>query len=82
MIWSLIIGFFVGVVAKFFMPGKDPSGIIITIIIGIAGSVIAGWLGLQAGIYTEGEPVGFFASVIGAMILLFLYRVIAGSRKS
>lgn len=81
MLWTIVIGFFVGVVAKFLMPGKDPGGIIVTILIGIAGSMIAGWLGLQAGLYSEGEPVGFISSVIGAMILLLIYRMATGKKR-
>ena len=80
MIWTILIGFIIGVVAKFLMPGRDPGGFIITVLIGIVGSVIAGYLGGAMGFYAVGEPVGFIASVIGAMILLFLYRMVAGRR--
>ncbi len=73
----LIIGLVVGAIAKFLMPGKDPGGMIITIIIGIVGAMTAGFLGRSLGWYREGEPVGFIASVVGAMLLLFLYRLIA-----
>ena len=79
-IWTILIGFIIGVVAKFLMPGRDPGGFIITVLIGIVGSVIAGYLGGAMGLYTVGEPVGFIASVIGAMILLFLYRMVTGRR--
>ena len=79
-IWTILIGFIIGVVAKFLMPGRDPGGFIITVLIGIVGSVIAGYLGGAMGFYTVGEPVGFIASVIGAMILLFLYRMVTGRR--
>lgn len=74
MISMLIVGLIVGAVAKFLMPGPDPGGIIITMLIGIAGSMVAGWLGVFAGLYREGEPVGFIASVLGAILLLFVYR--------
>ncbi len=80
MLWTLLIGLLVGIVAKFLMPGKDPGGFIVTIVIGVLGSAIAGWLGLQAGFYHEGEAVGFIASVFGAIILLFVYRLISGRR--
>ncbi len=80
MIWSIVVGFFIGVVAKFLMPGKDPGGFIITILLGVAGSMIAGWLGLQAGLYTESEPAGLIASILGAMLLLFLYRMFTQKR--
>lgn len=75
MIWMIFIGLIVGALAKFLMPGKDPGGIIVTILLGIAGSFIAGWLGLQMGWYYEGEPAGLIASILGAMLLLFLYRL-------
>lgn len=82
MLWSIIIGFFVGAVAKMIMPGKDPGGVIITILLGIVGSMLAGWFGIQAGLYSEGDPVGFVASVIGAMILLLLYRMFIDKRHT
>jgi uncharacterized membrane protein YeaQ/YmgE (transglycosylase-associated protein family) len=74
MIWTLIIGLFVGVAAKFFMPGRDPGGIIMTILLGIGGAMFAGWTGTAFGFYNHGEPVGFIAAVLGAMALLFIYR--------
>jgi uncharacterized membrane protein YeaQ/YmgE (transglycosylase-associated protein family) len=73
---TLIIGLVVGAVAKFLMPGKDPGGCIVTIILGIAGAFVAGYLGQAIGWYQAGQPVGFIASVIGAMLLLLLYRLI------
>ncbi|AOX17095.1 GlsB/YeaQ/YmgE family stress response membrane protein [Kozakia baliensis] len=76
LIWTLIIGFFIGLIAKFLMPGRDPGGFIITIFLGIAGSVLAGWLGQHLHFYGPGQPAGFIASVVGAMILLFLYRIL------
>lgn len=81
-LWSLIIGAIVGAVAKFIMPGKDPGGWIVTTLLGVAGSVVAGWLGSILGLYAEGEPVGFIASVIGAVILLFVYRLLTGRKKA
>lgn len=80
MFWGIIIGLIVGAVAKFLMPGKDPGGIIITILIGIVGAILAGWIGGAMGFYREGEPVGFIASVLGAMLLLFGYRIILGRK--
>lgn len=80
-IWTILIGFVVGVVAKFLMPGRDPAGFIITVVIGIVGSFVASFLGSAMGFYRQGEPVGFIAAVIGAMILLFIYRMIAGRRS-
>ena len=77
-IWTILIGFVIGIVAKFLMPGRDPAGFIITVVIGIVGSFIASYLGGAMGLYRVGEPAGFIASVIGAMILLFGYRMFAG----
>lgn len=74
---ALIIGLLVGVVAKLLMPGKDPGGFIITALLGICGAFVAAFLGQSMGFYRADEPAGFIASVIGAMILLFLYRMIA-----
>lgn len=74
---SVFIGLLVGVVAKLLMPGRDPGGWIITILLGLAGSVVAGFLGRGLGWYQDGQPVGFLASVVGAIILLILYRLIA-----
>lgn len=79
-LWMLIIGLVVGALAKFIMPGNDPGGIIITILIGIVGALIAGYLGGTLGWYSRGEPAGFIASVIGAIILLVLYRLVTKGR--
>ncbi|MBC7975832.1 MAG: GlsB/YeaQ/YmgE family stress response membrane protein [Myxococcales bacterium] len=79
-IWTLIIGLIVGALAKLVMPGKDPGGVIITIVIGIVGSVIAHFIGTAAGWYTQNEPAGLIASVLGAIVLLAGYRMIAGRR--
>ena len=76
MLWALFIGLLVGIVAKFLMPGKDPGGIIITALLGVAGAAFGHWIGLQMGMYQEGEPVGFFTAVIGSMLLLFIYRLL------
>jgi uncharacterized membrane protein YeaQ/YmgE (transglycosylase-associated protein family) len=77
---TIFIGFIVGIVAKLLMPGRDPGGFIITILLGIGGSFVAGYLGRALGWYQEGQPVGFLASVVGAIIILALYRVIFGRR--
>jgi uncharacterized membrane protein YeaQ/YmgE (transglycosylase-associated protein family) len=80
-LWTLIIGLVVGAIAKLLMPGKDPGGFIITMVIGIVGALLAGFLGRALGWYTDpGEAPGLIASVIGAMILLLLYRVTIGRR--
>lgn len=81
-LWMLIIGLIVGAIAKLIMPGKDPGGIIVTIILGIAGAFLAGFLGRAMGWYGEGDAAGFIASVIGAIILLIIYRMIAGRRRT
>ena len=80
MIWALVIGLVVGAVAKLLMPGKDPGGIIVTMLIGVVGAMLAHWIGGAAGWYAQGEAPGFVASVIGAMILLFGYRMLIGGR--
>jgi uncharacterized membrane protein YeaQ/YmgE (transglycosylase-associated protein family) len=78
LLWMIVVGLIVGALAKLIMPGRDPGGIIVTILLGIGGSVIAGLIGRAVGWYREGEPAGFIASVIGAIIILAIYRVIVG----
>lgn len=78
LIGTLLIGLVVGAIAKLLMPGKNPGGFIVTILIGIAGAVIAAYLGRGLGWYADGEPAGFIASVFGSMILLFVYRFVIG----
>lgn len=75
-LWTLIIGLVVGALAKLFMPGKDPGGVIITIAIGVAGSLLAHFIGRSAGWYAQNEPAGFIASIVGAVILLAGYRFV------
>jgi uncharacterized membrane protein YeaQ/YmgE (transglycosylase-associated protein family) len=79
LIWALIIGLLVGAVAKFLMPGKDPGGLIVTILLGIAGSFVATFLARSLGLYSEGATAGFLMSVCGAILLLVIYRLV---RKS
>jgi uncharacterized membrane protein YeaQ/YmgE (transglycosylase-associated protein family) len=76
LLWEAIIGLIVGAVAKLLMPGKDPGGIWITMALGIAGSIIATWLGQAIGWYQAGQSAGFIMSVVGAVVLLFIYRLI------
>ena len=76
LIWTLLIGLVIGAVAKFLMPGKDPGGIIITMLIGIAGSFVATYAGRALGWYQAGQAAGFIMSVLGAIVLLALYHMI------
>ena len=74
-LWTLIIGLVVGAIAKFLMPGKDPGGFIITILLGIAGSFVGTYLGRALGLYGDGSAAGIIVSVLGAMLLLLIYRL-------
>jgi uncharacterized membrane protein YeaQ/YmgE (transglycosylase-associated protein family) len=76
----IVVGLIVGAVGKFLMPGTDPGGIIVTILLGIAGSVVGGYLGRALGLYQPGQAAGFIMSVIGAVVLLFAYRALTRSR--
>ena len=80
-IWTLIIGLLVGLVAKALMPGKDPGGLIVTALLGITGALIADFVGRSMNWYADGQPAGFIASVFGAIALLAIYRMVIG-RKS
>jgi uncharacterized membrane protein YeaQ/YmgE (transglycosylase-associated protein family) len=71
----IVFGLVVGAVAKLVMPGKDPGGLIITMLIGIVGAVLGGFLGRAMGLYTANEPAGFFMALVGAIALLTLYRM-------
>ena len=75
-LYTLLIGLVIGAVAKLLMPGKDPGGCIITMLIGVAGSFIATYLGQAMNFYRVGEPAGFIGGVIGAMLLLLVYRLV------
>ena len=75
-IWTIIIGFIAGAIAKLLMPGKDPGGFIITTLLGIAGAVVASFIGRAVGWYGEGEAGGFIAAVLGAVLLLWIYRLV------
>jgi uncharacterized membrane protein YeaQ/YmgE (transglycosylase-associated protein family) len=79
-VWTLLIGLLVGIVAKLLMPGRDPGGMIITALIGVAGAFIAHAIGRAAGWYAPNQPAGFLAAVGGAVILLALYRMVVGRR--
>ncbi|MDB6168014.1 MAG: GlsB/YeaQ/YmgE family stress response rane protein [Verrucomicrobia bacterium] len=77
----LLIGLVVGAIAKLLMPGDDPGGIIVTMLLGVAGSFVAGYLGKALGWYHEGDAVGFVAAVVGAIVLLLVYRVLFRRRR-
>ena len=80
MFWMILIGLAAGALAKLIMPGRDPGGILITILLGIGGALVAGFLARSLGWYREGEPVGLIASVVGSILLLLLYRMFASRR--
>ena len=82
LIWTAIIGLIIGAVAKLIMPGKDPGGWIVTILLGLAGSFIAGYLGRLVGWYREGQSAGFIMSVLGAVLLLYLYRLFIAKKAA
>ena len=79
-LWTIIIGLLIGIVAKLVMPGKDPGGFIITILLGIAGSFLAGFVGRSMHWYAEGQAAGFIFSVVGAIALLIVYRLFFSRR--
>jgi uncharacterized membrane protein YeaQ/YmgE (transglycosylase-associated protein family) len=79
-LWMLIIGLIVGALAKFIMPGKDPGGIIVTMLLGVLGAVLAGFAGRALGLYSDGAPAGFLASLVGAIVLLVVYRLFTRNR--
>jgi uncharacterized membrane protein YeaQ/YmgE (transglycosylase-associated protein family) len=82
-LWTLIIGLIVGAIAKLLMPGRDPGGFIVTILLGIAGALLAGFLGRALGWYdSPGSGPGIIASVLGAILLLFLYRLFTRRRTT
>ncbi|MBN9661120.1 MAG: GlsB/YeaQ/YmgE family stress response membrane protein [Acidobacteria bacterium] len=75
-IWMCLIGLVAGALAKLIMPGKDPGGMLVTMLLGIAGSIVAGFLGRSLGWYHEGEGAGLIMSVVGAVLLLWIYRML------
>ncbi|HEX8667673.1 MAG TPA: GlsB/YeaQ/YmgE family stress response membrane protein [Allosphingosinicella sp.] len=77
----IIVGALAGIIAKAIMPGRDPGGCIVTILLGIAGALVAGFLGKTLGWYRQGEGAGFIAAIVGAIIILFVYRLVAGRRR-
>ena len=75
-IWMLFIGLIVGALAKLIMPGKDPGGVFVTMLVGIAGALVAGFLGRLLGLYAAGQGAGFIMSLLGAILLLMIYRLV------
>jgi uncharacterized membrane protein YeaQ/YmgE (transglycosylase-associated protein family) len=82
LLWTAVIGLIIGAVAKLLMPGKDPGGWIVTMLLGLAGSFLAGFLGHKLGWYQEGQSAGFLMSVLGAVLLLFLYRMLIAKKTA
>lgn len=80
-IGTIIIGFIVGLIARALKPGNDRMGIIMTTLLGIAGAFVARYAGMALGLYGEGQAAGWIASVIGAIVLLFIYGMVAGRRR-
>ncbi|MBJ7263431.1 MAG: GlsB/YeaQ/YmgE family stress response membrane protein [Burkholderiaceae bacterium] len=78
----IIVGFIVGLIARAIMPGTQSMGFILTTVLGIVGAVVAGFLGRTLGWYNAGEPVGWIASVVGAIIVLFIFGLVSGKRSS
>ena len=77
----ILFGLVVGALAKFLMPGRDGGGVLLTILLGIGGALLGGFLGRALGLYQPGEPAGFVGALVGAVLVLFLYRVMAGRRR-
>ena len=80
MLWTIIVGLIVGALAKLIMPGKDPGGIIITILLGIVGSFVGTMIGRALGLYASGQGAGIIVSVLGAILVLWLYRMFVARR--
>ena len=80
LIITIILGLVIGLVARFLMPGPNPAGFIVTALLGIAGAVVAKWVGQAFGWYDETQGVGFIAAVLGAMLILFVYHMAMGRR--
>ncbi len=80
-LWTILIGFVIGVIAKFLHPGKENMGLILTTALGIAGSLVATFLGRLVGFYKEGEAAGFLMALVGAIVLLVIYGMVKGKAK-
>ena len=82
LLWDAVIGLLVGALAKVVMPGKDPGGIFVTMLIGLAGSLVATFAGTHLGWYHQGQRAGFFMSFLGAVVLLAIYRLLRGRQQA
>lgn len=82
LLWVIVIGFLVGLVARFFMPGAEPKGFVLTSLLGIAGSIAGSYTGQLLGWYMPGEPAGFLGSVLGAMLLLGIFNMVRKGRTA
>jgi uncharacterized membrane protein YeaQ/YmgE (transglycosylase-associated protein family) len=78
----IVFGLIVGAIAKLLMPGRDPGGIIVTMLLGIVGAVLGGFLGRTLGFYQPGEPAGMIVSIVGAVLVLLVYRAIVRRRPA
>jgi uncharacterized membrane protein YeaQ/YmgE (transglycosylase-associated protein family) len=78
----ILFGLVVGAIAKLLMPGRDPGGFIVTILLGVAGALLGGFLGRALGLYREGEAAGFFMALLGSIVLLLIYRMAVGRRTT
>jgi uncharacterized membrane protein YeaQ/YmgE (transglycosylase-associated protein family) len=81
-LWIALVGLIVGAIAKLLMPGRDPGGFLVTMLLGIAGGLLATWLGRVVGLYREGARAGFIMSILGAMFLLWIYRLVQRRRHT
>ena len=79
LVW-IVLGLLAGGIAKLLMPGKDPGGCVITILLGIAGALVAGFLGKAVGWYDQNEGAGFIAAIVGAFVILLIYRLVLRRR--
>ena len=82
LLWAILIGFVVGLVAKFLMPGRDGGGFILTAVLGIIGALAATFLGQAMGLYAAGQSAGFIGAVIGAMLVLFIFGLVRGRKRA
>lgn len=78
----IVFGLIIGVIAKLVMPGRDPGGIIVTILLGIVGAVLGGYIGQATGMYGPNQSAGVFMSILGAVVVLFIYRLVVGRRRT